>query len=199
MKSSKEQLDKLEKALIAAHRRQEEEVQFPADWRERLMRDLRQKAIPEPASRISRRPLAWAAAALVVIFGWLIVTNLDWYDPWIKVQPVIVFVDSRANFNLEAGDVDSGLRHLRVCIIQGGQQREVLDQEVKQPRRFLGLFGPTTKKVQIKVVLDANALKLHEGPAKLVVEAHDLSWRNNFQGRLTTMEKEIMVQPEGSF
>lgn len=192
MKFLQEQIDKLEEALIAAHRGQEE-VQFPSDWRQQLMWDLRAKARPASARRVPRRILSWAAAALAVIIGWLFLTNLDWYDPWIKIQPVIIFMDSRAAVSLEAGDIDSGIKHLTVTVVQGGKKITLLSHEVEQPNRVLGLIGSTTKKVQITVVLDAKALDLENGPAKIVVAARDLSWRNDFQGRLTTLEKDILV------
>jgi len=192
MKFPKEQIDKLEKALIAAYRRQET-VQFPSDWRQQLRRDLRAKARPASATRAPRRILSWAAAALVVIMGWVFLTNLDWYDPWINIKPVIIFVDSRADVWLEAGDMDSGLKHLTVTCVQGGKEIKLLSHEVEHPHRVWGLIGSTTKKFQITVVLDAKVLHLHNGPAKIVVAARDLSWRDNFQGRLATLEKDILV------
>jgi hypothetical protein len=197
MKSSKEQIDQIEEALIAAHRRPEE-VQFPAEWRQQLMRDLRAQARPAPASPAPRRILALAAAALAVCIGYLTLTNLDWYDPWINLRPVIIIMDSRADVSLEAGDIDSGLRHLAVTVVQGGKEIGVLSHKVEQPKKFWGLIGSTTKKLCITVVLDVKVLNLHQGPAKLVVEVRDLSWRNNFQGRLTTLEKEIVIHPRPS-
>jgi len=108
-------------------------------------------------------------------------------------------MDSRADVWLEAGDTDSGLRHLKVTLIQEGQEIEVLSHEVKQPGRFLGIIGSTKKKVEITVVLDAETLQLKTGPAKILIAARDLAWRNNFQGRLTTLEKDIFVDLNPSF
>ena len=45
MKSSKEQIDKIETTLIAAHRRQEE-LQLPPDWRQQVMQDIESLAGP---------------------------------------------------------------------------------------------------------------------------------------------------------
>ena len=45
MKSSKKHLDKIEAALIAAYRKQED-LQFPADWRQQLMQDISSMAGP---------------------------------------------------------------------------------------------------------------------------------------------------------
>ncbi len=45
MKSSQKDLDKIEAALIAAYRKQEE-PQFPPDWRQQLMQDISSMAGP---------------------------------------------------------------------------------------------------------------------------------------------------------
>jgi hypothetical protein len=197
MKFSKKDLDKIEETLIAAHRRQDDR-DFSPDWRQKVMEEVRAQVWLAPAPRAPRRVLAWAAAAMAVIIGWGVLTNLDWYDPWIKITPVIIFVDSRANVSLEAGDQDSGLKHLTMNVIQADKATEVLSYEVKQPERFFGLIGPTTKKVGLTVLIDAKALNLRKGPAKIVIEARDLSWRNTFQGRLTTLEKDIVIKPDSS-
>ena len=41
--------------------------------------------------------------------------------------------------------------------------------------------------------LDAQALGLQEGKATIVVTVHDLSWRNGFKGRITTLKKEMVI------
>ncbi|MDP2045486.1 MAG: hypothetical protein Q8L00_04655, partial [Deltaproteobacteria bacterium] len=124
MKSSKEQIDKIETTLIAAHRRPEE-LQFPPDWRQRVMQDIQARdgatvAQPEVkiATKAPRRILSWAAAGLAVIVGWLILANLDRYDPWITLKPDLANLESQGAFRLEAGDQDSGLRHVKVTVIQ---------------------------------------------------------------------------------
>jgi hypothetical protein len=70
MKSSNKDLDKIEEALIAAYRRQED-LQFPPGWRQQVMRDIDSLAGPTafpPEKKIKtmipRRILSWAAAGL---------------------------------------------------------------------------------------------------------------------------------------
>jgi hypothetical protein len=128
MNSSKKPLDKVEEALIAAYRKQEK-LHFPPDWRQELMQDINSMAGPtafpekKPAEkqgwgRIPRRIGAVAAAAAVVAVGWLILANLDWYNPWITLKPDLAGLESHGAFWLEAGDVDSGLRKVKVTVIQ---------------------------------------------------------------------------------
>jgi len=199
MKSSRERIDKIEAALIAAHRRQAE-LQFPPDWRQQVMQDIQEQdgaAAAQPAGKIAtkafRRTLSWAAAGLAVIAGWLIWASLDHYDPWISLKPDLTALESHAAFWLEAGDVDSGLRHLKVTVIQREVEIEVMSHNLEPPGRGWSSSGDAMKKVDFPLVLDAQKLGLQEGTATLVITAHDLSWRNGFKGRITTLKKEIVI------
>jgi hypothetical protein len=202
MKSSKKHLDKIEEALIAAYRKQED-IQFPPEWREQVMQDISSMAGPTafPQEKkmwtmIPRRIGALAAVAVVV--GWLILANLDWYDPWITLKPDLANLESHAAFWLEAGDQDSGLRHVKVTVIQKEVEIEVLSKNLEPPGGIWGGTGDGTKKVDFPLALDAQALGLQEGQATLVITVRDLSWRNGFKGRITTLKKEMVIYSKKS-
>jgi len=142
---------------------------------------------------IPRRIGALAAVGLAVIVGWLILANLDRYDPWITLKPDLANLESHAAFWLEAGDQDSGLRHVKVTVIQKEMEIEVLSKNLEPSGGIWGTQGDAVKKVDFPLALDAQALGLQEGKATIVVTARDLSWRNGFKGRITTMKKEIVV------
>lgn len=199
MKSSKEQIDKIETTLIAAHRRQEE-LQFPPDWRQQVMQDIDSLAGPTTfpqekkiRTMIPRRIGALAGVALAAIVGWLILANLDWYDPWITLKPDLTALESHAAFWLEAGDIDSGLRHVKVTVIQKEMEIEVLSKNLEPAGGIWGTQGDAVKKVDFPLVLDAQALGLQQGKATIVVTVRDLSWRNGFKGRITTLKKEMVI------
>lgn len=199
MKSSKEQIDKIEKTLIAAYRRPEE-VQFPTEWREQMMQDISSMAGPiafpqekKMWTMIPRRIGALAAVAVVAVVGWLILVNLDWYDPWITLKPDLTDLESHGAFRLAAGDQDSGLRHVKVTVIQKEMQVEVLSKNLEPPGGIWGGTGEAIKKVDFPLTVDGQALGLQEGKATIVVTVRDLSWRNWFKGRTTTMKKEMVV------
>ncbi|PIU52337.1 MAG: hypothetical protein COS90_12005 [Deltaproteobacteria bacterium CG07_land_8_20_14_0_80_60_11] len=199
MKSSKKPLDKIEAALIAAYRKQEE-LQFPPDWRQQVMQDISSMAGPtafpqekKVRTMIPRRIGALAAVAVAAVVGWLILANLDRYDPWITLKPDLADLESHAAFWLEAGDVDSGLRHVKVTVIQKEMKIEVLSRNLEPPGGIWHTTGDAVKKVDFPLALDAQALGLQEGQATLVITARDLSWRNWFRGRSTTMKKEMVI------
>lgn len=204
MKSSKEQIDKIEETLIAAYRKQED-LKLPPDWRQQVMQDIvslaRPTAVP-PEKKIKtifpRRTRALAAVALAAIAGWLILTDLDWYDPWITLKPDIVVVKSHTEYWLEAGDQDSGVRNVQVTIIQEEMKVEVLSHSPKPSGRNWGFNDGGIKKVEIPLSIDAQALGLREGMATLLITAHDLSWRNGFRGRRTTFVRKLVITREKS-
>jgi hypothetical protein len=199
MKSSKKHLDKVEAALIAAYRKQED-LQFPPDWRQRVMQDIDSLAGPtafpqekKMRTMIPRRIGALAGVAVAAVVGWLILANLDWHDPWITLKPDLAALESHAAFWLEAGDQDSGLRNVKVTVIQKEMTIEVLSKNLEPPGGIWGTQGDAVKKVDFPLALDAQALGLQEGKATIVVTVRDLSWRNGFKGRITTMKKEMVV------
>jgi hypothetical protein len=199
MKCSQKHLDKLEEALVAAHRKQED-LHIPPDWRQQVLQDISSMAGPpafpkeqKTRTMIYRRIGALAAVAVVAVVGWLILANLDWYNPWITLTPDRATRKSHDAFWLKAGDVDSGLRKLQVTIIQKEMAKVVLSKNFEPQGGIWDGTGDAIKKADIPLVVNAQALGLQEGKATIVVTVHDLSWRNWFQGRATTVKKEIFI------
>ena len=204
MKSAKEQVDIIETTLIAAHRRQEE-LPFPPGWRQQVMRDLDSLAGPTSfppekkiRTMIPRRIGALAGVALAALVGWLILANLDRHDPWITLKPDLTALESHAAFRLAAGDIDSGLRRVKVTVIQREVEIEVVSHNLEPPGGIWSTQGDAIKQVDLPLDLDAKALGLREGKASLVITARDLSWRNGFKGRITTLKREMVIYHEKS-
>ncbi|MBM4274640.1 MAG: M23 family metallopeptidase [Deltaproteobacteria bacterium] len=131
--------------------------------------------------------------ALVILILWLIVGNLDWYDPWLSLKPEISQVGARTEFLVEAGDKDAGIKKVRVAVKQGDQEKEVLSRTYPSSWGIFGSKGSEITKVEVPFVLEAKALGLQDGKATLLVEVWDRSWRNYFQGRHASLSLEMMV------
>jgi hypothetical protein len=204
MKSSKERIDKIETTLITAHRRQEE-LQLPPDWRQQVMQDIESLAGPtvfpqkkKIRTMIPRRIIALAGVALVAIVGWLSLANLDWYDPWITLKQDMTALGPHPAFRVAAGDQDSGLRRVKATVIQKEMTIEVLAKNFELPGGIWSSSSDAVKEVDFPLVLDAQALGLQAGKATLVITVRDLSWRNGFKGRITTLKKEIVIYQQKS-
>jgi len=199
MKSSNKHIDQIEEALIAAHRRQEDPP-LPPDWRQQVMQDI--KSLTKPAAFPQEKKLktilpkrmgAWAALSLAVVVGWLILTNLDWEDPWLSLKHEVAALESHHAFWLAAGDAHSGLRSLTVTVIQEEIRIEVLSKNFEEPEKAWFSKDAVVNEIKIPLVIDTQALGLQEGEATIVVTARDLSWSNGFKGRQTTLKKKIVV------
>ncbi len=133
-----------------------------------------------------------AIGGVVALVLWLVLGNLDWYDPWVTLKPEVTVIGARADFIVEAGDKDSGVKSVRVTVHQGGQEKEVLNRTFPAPGWF-GAKGARVTKVEVPFTLDAQVLGLKEGKAVLMVKVHDRSWRNRFQGREVVLSRELVL------
>ena len=82
---------------------------------------------------------------------------------------------------------------MKATVIQKEVRAEVLSKNLEPPGGIWGTQGDAVKKVDFPLEVDAQALGLHEGKATIVVTVRDLSWRNGFKGRITTLKKEMVV------
>jgi hypothetical protein len=128
--------------------------------------------------------------ALILV---LFLRAMDWHEPWITLEPETSAVGPRTEFWLEAGDRDSGLRSIRVSVVQDGQEEVLLTRSFTPTAGLFGSRGSRYPKVEMPVRLDAPALGLRAGKACIVVQVRDLSWRNRFQGRLATLNREVVI------
>jgi len=199
MKSSNKDLDRIEEELIAAHQKREV-PQFPPDWRQRVMQDIKSLAEPtaspqeqEKKAIIPRGMAALAAISLAVIVGLLIMANKDWEDPYLSLKRDLIALESQAVLWIEAGDRHSGLRNLTVTLIQEEIRIEVYSRKFKEPGWTWYSESQSVKRVVIPLVINTQALGLQEGEATMIITVRDLSWSNGFKGRQTTLKKKISV------
>lgn len=131
--------------------------------------------------------------ALAALLLWLVLGNLDWYDPSVNLKPAVTVLGPQTEFLLEAVDKDTGLRDLRVAIIQAGAEKEVFSRSFPYAAGILGAKGARITKLEFPFVLDVQALGLKDGRASIEVTAHDYSWRNRFRGRIATLTREVVI------
>ncbi len=108
----------------------------------------------------------------------------------VAAQALVVGREPRA-LALEVDDEGSGLRSVRGVLVTDKGETPVL--EVDFPGSLLtgGATRPSHERVELSV--DAKALGLKDGEAKLRVTAHDWSWRGFLAGNATTVELPLTV------
>ena len=130
----------------------------------------------------------WGAAGLVVaaVLVWLAAGRLDFDDPTVTLKTPVEVVGAKTGLTIEAGDLTSGLREVKVTFSQGDQSKVVAE-------RTFPPGGDRGEPVSVPVVLEPQALGFKEGKATLTVEARDRSWRNLFRGRLASLKQEVVI------
>jgi hypothetical protein len=199
MKSSDNRLDKVEEALIAAHRRQED-LKLPPEWRQQVLEDIKAQSKPEAVPQemekkaVTMKKFRWAAAlSFAVLAVFLIIATIDRRDPWVALKLEKGAPASPANFHLEAGDNESGLRHVRVTIIQKEVEIEVLAKDFEPQGGLWFPTGDAVKRVNIPLAINTHKLGLHQGEVTIIIIARDLSWNNGFAGNQTILTKTIYI------
>jgi murein DD-endopeptidase MepM/ murein hydrolase activator NlpD len=91
---------------------------------------------------------------------------------------------------VEASDARSGIRSLELRIAQGSVDQQLATSEIPGSLVTGGARDATQR---IEAVVNAEALGLHEGDARLIAKAQDWSWRNWFRGGVTTLEIPVTV------
>jgi murein DD-endopeptidase MepM/ murein hydrolase activator NlpD len=130
----------------------------------------------------------WGAAGLVVlaVLVWLSVGRLDFDDPTVTLKTPVEVVGAKTGLTIEAGDLSSGLKEVKVTFSQGDQSKVVAE-------RTFPPGGDRGETVEIPVTLEPQALGFKEGKATLTVEARDRSWRNLFRGRMASFKQEVVI------
>lgn len=130
---------------------------------------------------------------LLVLMGfslWFVIKRLESQGPLITLAEKVTFLNRKQEIKLRVEDPKSGLRTIMVLIEQGNDHREIYSQDVSGS--LLWGRGHERSK-EIVLSLDPNEMKLKEGPLSLIVKARDYSWRNVFQGNMTTFQESITV------
>ena len=130
----------------------------------------------------------WGAAglALLAVLVWLAVGRLDFDDPTVTLKTPVEVVGAKTALTIEAGDLSSGLKEVKVTFSQGDQSKVVAE-------RTFPPGGDRGEPVEIPVTLEPQALGFKEGKATLTVEARDRSWRNLFRGRTASLKQEVVI------
>lgn len=128
-----------------------------------------------------------AAVVLGVMMVW---PHLEGQDPELTIKPTPTYLGKVTVLDLSLKDAGSGLNSLKVTILQNGKEIKVLDKSYATGSLWAG-SGPN--EAEEKLEIKAQELGLVQGPATLVCQVRDRSFRGWFHGNLTEQQYQVTV------
>ena len=139
-------------------------------------------------------PLGGVVLLLVVVLvagAWLAVVRLEGEVPVVGVDaPSPLYLGKASEVAVTIADPKSGLRRLEIVLSKDGK-RVVLTDTPYPASGLLGLEKVREDRRQVKV--DPAAHGFTDGKAVMAIRAWDHSWRNWWNGNVTTVETEVVV------
>ncbi len=121
--------------------------------------------------------------------GYAYITWFEGEKPLITVNNLPQYIGKSTQLSVTVSDQKSGLRTLRVVLIQKNKEKEILNKEYQRPGK--NVAGTTEEKMSF--ALDMKALKLKEGDATLKISATDYSLRGMMKGNSTEVSHSIKI------
>ena len=135
---------------------------------------------------------------ILVLFAVIGIGGFAWYRaehemPGLEAPETEVVVGKNGmKLDLRATDARSGLRSLRVAVVQPSGEQVLLDESY--PGNLLS--GGTRSEQTASVQLDPATLGALKGPATLAISVRDWSWRGLFRGNETRRDLPLRVDLE---
>lgn len=134
--------------------------------------------------------LAAVFVALVgaIVLGW---RRLEGAPPVVEAPEALVLGTAPETIEIRITDEASGLRTANVRLLAQSGSR-TLYEEI-WPGHLFGGGAPGSHAQQIELTLDPAQLQVPDGPATLVVDARDWSWRDGFAGNRAELSIPVTV------
>ena len=114
--------------------------------------------------------------------------------PTVKTELSTLVLGSGEEFQINIVDHKSGIRQLRVSILQGDLEKTVLEK-IFQESGIMKKGQTNSESVRIKI--EPQELGLKNGKAMIRILAVDYSWKSWGNGNRTNIEIEITIDKEG--
>ncbi len=137
-------------------------------------------------------PLFLLLVLLAAVAGGLLVVwpHLEGQEPQILLQTQPTQLGRQTPLDITVRDEGTGLASLRVTAVQNGKEYNLFDKNYATGSQWdrQGL-GEASEKLEIKAVEQG----MVQGPATLIIQARDRSFRNWFHGNLTERQFQVVV------
>ncbi len=141
----------------------------------------------------SRLIVTFFLLLVVVTAGIAAALFFEGEKPQITLKDNPDFVGSSFEIGFTATDLKSGLRSVRAVVKQDKKEKELFASTY--PRSgYTGKIGPAEEKRAI--LFEPRKSGFIDGPAEIVIEAHDYSLRGLFTGNVTILTKSITIDTQ---
>jgi len=135
--------------------------------------------------------LLFCGMIIIVALSWLLMQRLETSRPTITTRFDSDVISASGKITIIAADEHSGLRQVRIVLLQNGKERILTDKNNFAQVDFWGRGG--TLKDTFSITVTPEKLGLNDGPAKLRIAVSDQSWQNWGKGNRNDFEKEIKI------
>ena len=115
---------------------------------------------------------------------WYVWPHLEGQAPQISLDKPLTHLGKSQRVYLKVSDAGNGLAWVKVTLVQKERQGVVYNEVFD---------APTAPMASLKLMVNPLELGMRQGPATLVVEAADRSWRNWLKGNRSQMEFPVSV------
>ncbi|MBU1138441.1 MAG: M23 family metallopeptidase, partial [Proteobacteria bacterium] len=139
---------------------------------------------------ISNRFLLIVSLLLIAAAAYGYFTYFEGEKPSIEGKNLPAYIGKKTTVSLSAGDQKSGLRDIKILVVQGTTEKEVFSKSFS--RKGNGpIAGPHNE--EIVVELDPKSLGLQEGEAILKAQVRDFSFRGLLKGNLSEFSQSMLI------
>jgi murein DD-endopeptidase MepM/ murein hydrolase activator NlpD len=130
--------------------------------------------------------LVLVAAVAAVIF-W---SHLEGSPPEVTWDHRPDYLGKAQEIKIKITDQGKGLGTLKLVLVQAGRSHTLVEK-VYEPQSTWEVSGVASDELDVK--LEPQKLGFKDGPAKLMLEVRDRSWREWFHGNVTSLEQPVVI------
>ena len=130
---------------------------------------------------------------VLIIAAWLVFVRFERVPPVVDITLPSTYLNLSCEMNVRAEDGQTGLRRVRVTIMQPGIERILLEKEYHFDGFAGYLKGGEIKHDSFTIPVDVQKYGMTEGDAIIKVAVSDFSWRGWGKGNIYEAEESVRI------
>ncbi|MCP4116018.1 MAG: M23 family metallopeptidase [Desulfobacteraceae bacterium] len=130
---------------------------------------------------------------VVLPLGWFLANEFEGKQPVLSVKLPSLYLNRSYEMSLKATDQGTGLRSIRVSIVQAGKEKVLLDKKFQRLGYRDFFFGSQVHDESFEIPVESWKYGMQDGEAFLKISAADYSWRGWNRGNAVAVEKKVII------